>query len=212
MNEIRAARRRAQRYRFSDGIGEFVTGSVLALIGTGFLIADFLDSDTLRIVSLGVAFALALLGFLTVRFLKERITYPRTGYVRPPKPQLTYPQRFGLNVLFLLIVMPPIHEYFGPALDVDTATGRVAFLGWVTVMVAPIAVMAVRFGVYRLLFVVGTALATGGAAILLRIPGGEMIGSLFTFTGAAAVITGTCALYGYLRAHPRSALDGDHEV
>jgi len=212
MNEIRAARRRAQRYRFSDGIGELVTGSVLALIGTGFLISDALNSDTLRIVSLGVAFALALLGFLTVRFLKEWITYPRTGYVRPPKPRLTYPQRLGLNVLFLLIVMPFIHEYFGPALDADTPTGRVAFLGWVAVMVAPIAVMAVRFGIYRLLFVVGTALAIGGAAVLLHTPGGEMIGSLFALTGASAVITGTCALHGYLRAHPRSELDSDHEI
>jgi len=210
MNEIRAAQRRAQRYRFSDGIGELVTGSALALAGSGFLIAQLLDSDILRLVSLGCAFALVPLGLLTARFLKERITYPRTGYVRPPRPRLTYRQRFGLNMLFVLVVMPLVREYFGPALDPDTMTGRVAFFVWVALMVAPLVVMALRLHLYRLLFIVATALGAGGAGLLARVPGDVTIGILFAATGMMAVVTGTCALHGYLRTHPRSELDGDH--
>ncbi len=117
MNEIRAAQRNAQHDRFSDGIGEVVTGTALALAGSGFLIAQLLDSDTLRLVSLACEFALVPLGLLAARFRKERIAYPRTGYVRPPRPRLTYPQRLGLNMLFVLVVMPFIHESFGSALD-----------------------------------------------------------------------------------------------
>jgi hypothetical protein len=212
MDEIHEAQRRAQRYRYSDGIGELVTGSALALAGSGFLIAYLLDSDVLRIVSLVVAFSLVPLGLWTVRLLKGRITYPRTGYVRPPQPRLTYAQRFGANALFALIVMPLVREHFGRALDTDTMTGRAIFLGWVALMVAPLAVMAVRLRLYRLLFIVATALAIGTACLLLHIPSAIMIDLLFATTGVASVATGAWALHGYLRKHPRPELDGEHGV
>lgn len=211
MDEIRSAQRRAQRHRFADGIGELVTGSALMLAGSGFLIGDLFDSDTLRIVSLVVAFSLVPLGVWMTRSLKERITYPRTGYTRPPRPRLTYLQRLSLNMLLVFLVLPFVHEYVGPSLDADTMTGRVVFLGWIAVMVAPLAIMGVRFRLHRLLWVVGVALGTGGTSILLRIPGDAMIGVLFATGGATAVLTGAWALRSYLRQHPRTEVDSRHD-
>ncbi len=79
-------------------------------------------------------------------------------------------------------------------------------------MVAPVAVMAVRLHLYRFLFIVGTSLGTGGAGLLLRTPGAVTIAILFAATGTMSVVTGTCALYSYLLAYPRSELDGEHGV
>jgi hypothetical protein len=74
--------RRAAAYWFIDGLQEIVSGAAMALCG----------GMGLALWSAGLSPLFGFLGLLllwkdrgVVEFLKTRLTYPRTGYVRPPE-------------------------------------------------------------------------------------------------------------------------------
>ncbi len=81
--------RRAAAYWFSDGLPEIVTGAEFALCGAGLMLVRDLSTSILRAT---VAFGYVLLFLCLLNgwdrgvtgFLKSRVTYPRTGYARPP--------------------------------------------------------------------------------------------------------------------------------
>ena len=84
---IQTAEQRASRYWFADGLSTLVTGAAMLLIGL------FLGSHNHQPKPVYVVLELGVIGLYLVLmigqrpivdWLKERITYPRTGYVRPP--------------------------------------------------------------------------------------------------------------------------------
>ena len=87
MNEetINKAQLRGIQYWFEDGLAEIGTGSLFLLLGLYFYLQATLEKGFLAEL-LGGAFILIFLGgwYLSGRFVrtvKERITFPRTGYV-----------------------------------------------------------------------------------------------------------------------------------
>jgi hypothetical protein len=83
--QVQRARERARRYWYEDGFAELLVGGFLLLVGTTGLVrrldlspalTDLLNGARIALV---LACALAVRG--VVRALKERVTYPRTGYV-----------------------------------------------------------------------------------------------------------------------------------
>ncbi|PKN91998.1 MAG: hypothetical protein CVU44_17040 [Chloroflexi bacterium HGW-Chloroflexi-6] len=86
-NNIEVAMQRAQGYWFIDGLSEILSGIMLALLGTVFFFRAQVQNaeqvfsasnakDTILILGLS-------LGMATVVWLKQKITYRRTGYVEP---------------------------------------------------------------------------------------------------------------------------------
>ena len=89
-NEIRDLERRTRRYFYDDGFVEIAVGLLFVLLGGYFLagvalpadspVKTWLDASLVLVIAAGMF----LVGRL-VRFLKQRITYPRTGYVEYKK-------------------------------------------------------------------------------------------------------------------------------
>lgn len=86
-NNIELAAQRAQGYWFVDGLWEILSGIILALLGTVFFFrAQEQNSEQMfsasnakdTILILGLS-----LGMAAVVWLKQNITYRRTGYVEP---------------------------------------------------------------------------------------------------------------------------------
>ncbi len=86
-NNIELAEQRAQGYWFVDGLGEILSGIILALLGTAFFFRAQVQSagqvfsasnakDIILILGLS-------LGMAVIVWLKQNITYRRTGYVEP---------------------------------------------------------------------------------------------------------------------------------
>jgi hypothetical protein len=83
-NDIDRAEQRARQYWYDDGLTEIATGCVFVAVGALFL-AEAVGLVASGFSSLGlivVVFAGVLLGRWLVRVAKERITYPRTGFVQ----------------------------------------------------------------------------------------------------------------------------------
>lgn len=204
MNEIKRTQQRARAYNLSDGIAEIVAGGALVLIGCVSLAANRVDSDTLRYLSLVNMFALALLSWWIVRMLKERITYPRTGYIRSPKPRLSYGLRFALNFAICMITVTLLDKFKG-----DTRFGQAFFLVWILMISVPMAVLAIRSRIPRFLIIATVTVATALIVTFGGVPETERIAFVMAIPGATAVVTGTYALKSYLKLHPKPDEDAE---
>jgi hypothetical protein len=129
-NEIRDVERRTRQYFYEDGFIELAVGILFLMLG-GYFFASVSLPDTSRIKSwLDASLVLVILAgvFLVgrlVRFLKFRITYPRTGYVAYKRKETT-PGRRALAaasggviaaVLAALIAVSPSVKDWLPALN-----------------------------------------------------------------------------------------------
>lgn len=85
-NAILEAKRRARDYWDIDGLPALLAGAATVSLG----VISLPRESHLHWWDVGLTFALLALYFLaeskgTIEWLKSRITYPRTGYVAPPK-------------------------------------------------------------------------------------------------------------------------------
>lgn len=103
---LEKAKQRAYRYWYSDGFAEMITGSVFLLGGAltaSQLIPQTDDLPYLLLVTLTVVFiGYALFGRKIIAILKQRHTYPRTGYVRYQRPS---PKRRWIWLGISIVVM-----------------------------------------------------------------------------------------------------------
>jgi hypothetical protein len=89
---VAAAERRGRNYWADDGLAEVAVGVLLMLAGLLFVVeATAPDSSPLASMSAILLPLLAIGGLMVVRLgvarLRERITYPRTGYAAVPPPE-----------------------------------------------------------------------------------------------------------------------------
>ena len=83
---IHETMKQTRRYWYIDGISEMAAGLIILIIGGFFAIVPLIPSDSVRVWVLAVGQpALVILGVIfgsrVVGYIKERVTYPRTGYV-----------------------------------------------------------------------------------------------------------------------------------
>src|SRR5271165_3373192 len=106
---ILAARQRAFHYRDADGISECLTGLGLALIGSqDFFQAKLAPFGTfarvIPLVGFLVLFSALLLGNKAItEWIKERLIYPRTGYVAPREDEANQ-EVSGRNFLYIFLI------------------------------------------------------------------------------------------------------------
>ncbi len=107
-NEIRDMEKRTRRYFYDDGFVEIAVGILFLLLGGYFYasvalpaassVKSWLDASLVLVIAAGVF----LVGWL-VRFLKHRITYPRTGYVAYKKKEAAPSRRAAAAVSGVVI-------------------------------------------------------------------------------------------------------------
>lgn len=177
------SRRRMYQYPNIDGTGELMMGTALLLIGFAGVIAQLpINTELLfRVLPIGI-----MLLFLGLLWFRQRVTYPRTGYVTPRRPnsftigllvltfgsmlfkhrlpddiyltQEGYPLLFGafLAVMLLLAGQGLRRFYVYAAVALLMGVGSVA------------AGLGSDSGMFLTAFVTGTVLTVSGSRILRR--------------------------------------------
>jgi hypothetical protein len=198
MDEIVAVQRRAKGYWFVDGLAEMAGGISMLLCGALLYASVATGLDWLGTAALGVLVVAFPVSAWAVRALKERITYPRTGFVAYPPPsrvRVFAAAAFGFVVAGLLIPVQAIAH-----------GGRVSVivLSFGLAVGAFTAVRAWRTGAPRF-YVVAAALVVASAILATNGAGTEdAIGLIFVFYGATLVVSGAITLAQYLRGNKAS--------
>lgn len=192
-------RQRPIQYWFEDGIGEFVTGGLFSLIGINFCLQAVITSPQISaIVSLlsviiiggGVIFARKL-----INRIKERIIYPRTGFV-------TYPKRPSQGKVAITIASTVAIAVFVIFLGSSTIT-----FDWTPIVISAICgvlmfYQAVLTGILRLYIEAIIAILIGIMIAFLGIGGMFSSGIFFIIFGLVLIFAGGCALINYFKKFP----------
>ena len=202
------ATRASQRHFAADGVPELVAGGFVLLWGLTLVADQVWPKETWPLrLSNGVALFGPLLAalFLIVpnpllRRLKERITYPRIGYVKPrPVPASRQGSAVGGAILVALVWL---------AWWMGARGGRGELEQLMPLMMGALAAVpalteALRLRLRRFLIYAGVALAAGGLASWLCLPGpGSAL--VICAVGAATVAGGAWTLRRLLRLPPEA--------
>jgi hypothetical protein len=188
---------RTYRYFYVDGLAEIASGGMFILVGSWLVVMALVEPGTLAVGIAALGLPVVILGgtFLlnrAVRNLKERYTFPRTGYVayRHEKKDSKRWILIGIALLlpFLLMFLPESWN------ELPLVIGGI--LGVVLVYIG------YRMGVSRFYL-------PGGAAVLLGVlcslfVQNETLGAGLTFLGTGLLLaaSGGLVLRGYLQEHP----------
>ncbi len=192
--DIEGIMRSTRRYWYQDGFVEIAIGLLFGLVGVGVYLQQVaLGNPTLLIVLVVGLMAFILAGSLIVQWLvprlKQRITYPRTGYVeydhRRDRRARWLPIAVALALAILTLTIP----------DAFAGTGVIVGL----LLCGILSYLAYRSSVWRLVVAAVVAVAVGIASHYLALSdlGGTAL--VFAVVGASLLIGGSLALIAYLR-------------
>lgn len=199
-NSIEHITKRMHRYWYEDGIWEIGFGLVNLLLAAFYLIVTKVRWEgpliiVLPLLQIGVTLGVYFMISRVVKFLKEHITYPRTGYVayhRPPvKARL---KRIALTALIsggtaaLLATIATLHR-------MESVMPLV--IG--TVMAIAMVYLGIRLGLLRLYFVAAAVILIGYSISLANLPDMLSTAVFFGGFGLLLLISGTLVLLDYMQ-------------
>jgi hypothetical protein len=197
--------RRPQRYWNADGLPELMMGLLWMLWGGAWLLGEALPHDWRSNVYWTAAPALlALSGVAAVwatKRLKERLTFPRTGYVDWKEPSRSARVTAAAVAMVTAMVLAAL------AANRDAGMERVAapVLGVILSLAFVVASLRQRAPHYLALAAVAVALGLAFGALRA---GWESVNWLFVALGAATAALGGLRLALFLRKHPRTPAEG----
>lgn len=203
-DDLKAIERRTVRSFYDDGLFEIAMGAILLLLGGYFFGEIALPETSSFRTFLSSAFVLVIVfaGLLInkiLRFLKQRITYPRAGYVsfrkeRSPKRRwisAALGALIGASFPFLMSSVPSFR-------DMLPAVNGLLF-GVVFLLLANKSGVARYFALSFVSIAIGIALAAGG------IGDTRGISLFYALFGAAMTLSGLAALVVFLRRNKPAA-------
>jgi hypothetical protein len=190
--------KQTRRYLYEDGLIEIATGLLFLFVGLGLLAwLAIRDATTYSGVILIVAlFAVAVGGGLytkkAIELVKQRTTYPRTGYVSYKQDE---PDRGRWLVIVLALTMAILVVFLPEELSQMS-----------TVVGASLCVILLSLG-YRLMLkrfyaLSLVALAAGGSASVLFENEARGVAVTLVAAGGALLVSGSYTFFIYLRRHP----------
>lgn len=193
MNDLNKTIRRTQQYWFEDGLVELLLGLLFLVLSGLFWWQVSSDSEYAPLVG-GIAMPFiitlgAILMGVALRWLKQRLVYPRTGYVTYAKP--THKQR-GLSGLIGLLIGA------GTAVaitQIDIANLATAFIG--AGVGFGLFVIGVRFGLMRFWALAVWAVVVGVTIAFLGID--ESVASTYALglVGLGLMVSGGFTFWRY---------------
>ena len=199
MDELDRAKQRSFQYWYMDGLNEIGFGCLMLLLGLYFYLEGALSqTSTLRVI-LDSSLILVILGGAWlinrgIKYFKEKITYPRTGYVayaqkrRPPRWLAAIIAGLAGAFFAAIIIQGNLLKWL-PAL-----TGIVLCL----VMVF----MAARANLLRFYLLAAVALIIGVVITLSNFEQSVGLSSVYALFGLSLLISGIRSLVLYLRSFP----------
>lgn len=204
-------KKKTERYWYEDGIWEIGYGLANVLLGGFFLLSNSLSVEGLwnilwLFVQLGVVIGVIFFVSYFVRMLKERITYPRTGYIAYAKPpvsrrvkRIVFTALFSAGIAFVIGIFNT-YQKTGNHMALITATifsGALVYLGY-------------RFTLVRFYVIAAFTLLFGYGMSLLDLNLDLSMAVVFIGFGVLVLCSGLVALINYLRrTHPVDLEDID---
>lgn len=198
--ELRDLERRPQRYWNVDGIPELVMGLVWAVWGGALIYGESLPKGgNSHWYWMVVPMVLVLSGVVSnwaVKKLKERLTYPRTGWVEMKEPSRAV-RLVAAGIAMVsagaLAAMIVTGKVSGAEHTVTPAIGLVLSLAFV--------IASIRQKAPHMLALAVVALVLGFSFGMLKL-GWVSLSWMFLWLGMAAAVIGGWRLRRYLAAHP----------
>ncbi len=205
MNDpIKDAIQQTRRYWYVDGLTELATGALLVVVGVFFIILGMIVPSTFAnwLNGLGLP-ALILVGGIAGRWavnrLKERLTYPRTGYVAFRQP------RVGLKLLTIVVGMMV-------AVILAVAIFQLKYTWLVNATPAVmsaimIALVGQRFGLRRFYWLAGYTLLLSLPLALLQVSDKFVVAIFIGGCGLGFLVSGGLTLRNYLNTTQPASKD-----
>lgn len=202
--------KRVTRYWYSDGIAELIGGGMFILLGLYFAAQEFMGQNSMVSGLLQASLALLMIGgaFLSRRLiaaLKNRLTYPRTGYVeyRVDESQAKWRRIWVIGIAFAVSALTMIFVRTFQILDSIVAVTGVA-VGAILIFLR-----AKSAGITRFYFLGGFSLILGLALSVSGLPNGYSLGLFYGLMGVGFLFSGGFTLGRYLRENPLPAESRD---
>jgi len=210
-NKLSDVEGRVKSYWYSDGIAEISVGLVFLILGLFFGVQGYFGEESKIGVILQLSMIVVMMGAIfgtqwLVNTLKERLTYPRTGYVEYRAKDKESSQRRMLIIVVGLVVAVASMVAVGFFREVDS----MVLVSSILVGVVFIFLRGKSSGVVRfyylgaLSFILGIILTFNDLSRLYN------LGLFYGVLGAVLILTGIFVLQKYLRDNPKPA-EGDNE-
>lgn len=199
-DKIDQVAQRPRRYWFEDGLTELITGGLFLLIGVFSLIEGLAppSSPMTRIAGIAGLITMVVGPWLArpiIRRLKERVTYPRTGYVsfrQPTKSRRAVTMIVALivsgAVVWILMLLPGSLDWI-PLIE-GAAVGIFLFY------------QGQSFNLSRFYFLALLAAALGVGLSVAGIGNLVGMGIFFIIMGIAVLFSGGIVLHNYIDQAP----------
>lgn len=203
MDPTQQARKRASQYWYRDGINEIAFGVLFLLLGGYFYLESLLPEGHMLRFLLESSLVLVIIGGglllnKLVKLAKERITYPRTGFVTYPRRKAPAWLRAVLALAIAMMMAFIINGFVSSRMEVERWTpGLSGFLIGGALFYIGLRVATLRF---LLLSLIG--LAIGGGLSLTGAGSNHGLGIFYALLGLAVIFSGSCTLLIYLRSNP----------
>jgi hypothetical protein len=208
MVDIDKIEKRTVRSFYEDGLFEIALGLALLILGGYFFAQAVVPEDSalgsvLSVLFIFVIFFAIFFVNRLLRFLKRRITYPRTGFVafkrKDPSPKRRVAAAvagglMGASLAALYGLSPSVRTLL-PALN--------GLLFAVAVFL-----IANKIGLVRYFILAAASAVIGFAVTAARIGDIKGVGLYYGLFGVAALVSGLATLVVYLRRSPRPGAAG----
>jgi hypothetical protein len=209
---IRTAQKRTIQYWYVDGSFEFFFGGICLVLATYFYTNHLLADSWLANLLTGL-FVLVMLGGgyvvnRLVMMMKERITFPRTGYI-------SFQRKTGSARWVRMLLVGLVAAIVSAAMTI-LLLNRPAGFDWIVattglVFGAVIAYLGLRTGLARFFVNAAVSLVSGIALGFVNLPENLGLTSFYGILGTLLLVIGGLALWQYLRQNPRPVEGGDAE-
>lgn len=195
--QVEGAPRRAVGYWFDDGLAEIGGGLLFLTLAALFAVEGLAPAGALPASFSALGLPLVILGGMlvvgwAVRTVKERLTYPRTGYVAYPRPgtgRRVLAGVIGAGVSFVLVLLLAARPSLQSALGALQAGAlAIVFLA-----------LSLRTGLVRMAILGIVALGAGLEATVAGLQSSLGSALVFGAAGVAALLSGALILVHYLR-------------
>jgi len=195
--------KRASYHYWKDGIFEILIG-IGVILYTLIFFSDVLPLFT-TVIQVSLASIVVFFGIVLFRLvsndLKERIVFPRTGFValKHQKEKLS-PRRILLTIPTIVILVPlSVIVSLGILLAFAQIHINISLVFLSAMLAFPACMIAYRTGIKRLYWVGSGIISTGIALTITNTFGNTGISILYGICGVLLILSGALALISYLR-------------
>lgn len=198
-SSIERAIQRPQLYWNGDGIPEMIVGGLWIVWGATVALPVLFPHSRIALITFTIFLLTIVLSSIwmgrVIRWWKERVTYPRTGYIEPKKPEKSVKLAAWIAAVIVAIA-------FGMAVRVSGPSIRIWLPASMGVVIAlSLLRMGWKLESRRLMLL--SPLVAAAAFATLPLGGGEIsTAAVLLCAGLICVIDGMMVHQSYLKAHP----------